>query len=98
MSPLQPLIWSGDRTFLQLRPFTLWVQRPPNTRGLLTCEDVAEHAESRWIQAELVRQPGKIVLDPKTDFTVVCANCHRMLHRGSPPPSVNELLAGLRPS
>ena len=24
-------------------------------------------------------------LDPKVDFTVVCANCHRMLHRHKPP-------------
>jgi 5-methylcytosine-specific restriction enzyme A len=30
-------------------------------------------------------------LDPKTDFTVVCSNCHRMLHRASPPMSPIEL-------
>jgi 5-methylcytosine-specific restriction enzyme A len=48
--------------------------------------------------AELTRRPGKIVLDPKTDFTVVCANCHRMLHRGSPSPSVAELRNSIRPS
>jgi 5-methylcytosine-specific restriction protein A len=29
-------------------------------------------------------------LDPKTDFAVVCANCHRMLHRGA-PYTVQEL-------
>jgi 5-methylcytosine-specific restriction protein A len=48
--------------------------------------------------AELTRQPGKIILDPKVDFTVVCANCHRMLHHGSPPLTVVELHASLRPS
>ena len=48
--------------------------------------------------AELTRRPGKIVLDPKTDFTVVCANCHRMLHRGSSPPSVAELRVSVQPS
>lgn len=25
------------------------------------------------------------------DLVLVCANCHRMLHRGAPPPSVREL-------
>jgi 5-methylcytosine-specific restriction protein A len=48
--------------------------------------------------AELVKRPDKVVLDPKTDFTVVCANCHRMLHRGSPPPSAVGLKALLKQS
>lgn len=46
--------------------------------------------------AALAHQPGKLVLEPRTDFTVVCANCHRMLHRGSPPPSVAELRTSVR--
>lgn len=29
--------------------------------------------------------------DPKTDFTVVCSNCHRMLHRQTPPLTVGRL-------
>lgn len=29
-------------------------------------------------------------LDPNTDFAVVCANCHRMIHRG-PPFDLDEL-------
>jgi 5-methylcytosine-specific restriction protein A len=40
--------------------------------------------------AELASRPGRVTLDPRTDFTVVCANCHRMLHR-APGPSVNQL-------
>jgi 5-methylcytosine-specific restriction protein A len=47
--------------------------------------------------AELARRPSQVILDPKTDFTVVCANCHRMLHHGSPSPTVAELRASLRP-
>jgi 5-methylcytosine-specific restriction enzyme A len=27
------------------------------------------------------------------DLALVCANCHRMLHRGAPPPTVDELKA-----
>jgi 5-methylcytosine-specific restriction protein A len=30
-------------------------------------------------------------LNPRRDFTVVCANCHRMLHRHHPPLTVEEL-------
>jgi 5-methylcytosine-specific restriction enzyme A len=33
-------------------------------------------------------------LDPETDFAVVCANCHRMLHKG-PPYAIVELKAML---
>ncbi len=31
--------------------------------------------------AELMSSPEPAVLDYRTDFSVVCANCHRMLHR-----------------
>ena len=31
------------------------------------------------------------MLDPETDFTVLCANCHRMIHRTVPPIGVDEL-------
>jgi 5-methylcytosine-specific restriction enzyme A len=34
-------------------------------------------------------------LDPRTDFTVVCPNCHRMLHRTVPPLTVEELASRL---
>ena len=40
--------------------------------------------------AELTQRPGPVTLDPRTDFTVVCANCHRMLHR-PPNPSVADV-------
>jgi 5-methylcytosine-specific restriction protein A len=39
--------------------------------------------------SELQGQPKK--LDPNTDFIVVCPNCHRMLHRKSPPVPPDEL-------
>jgi hypothetical protein len=35
---------------------------------------------------------AEVTLSPKDDFTVVCANCHRMLHR-DPYPTVAELRA-----
>jgi 5-methylcytosine-specific restriction enzyme A len=34
--------------------------------------------------------------DPRTDFTVVCPNCHRMLHRRVPPLTPVELFGMLR--
>jgi 5-methylcytosine-specific restriction enzyme A len=37
---------------------------------------------------------GKVLsFDPKKDFKVVCANCHRMIHRKNPPYTINELKA-----
>lgn len=35
-------------------------------------------------------------LDPRTDFIVVCPNCHRMLHRRTPPLTPVELELLLR--
>jgi len=35
----------------------------------------------------------KLMLDPKTDFTVLCSNCHRMIHRTSSVHSVEEFRA-----
>ena len=32
-----------------------------------------------------------IMLDPKADFTVLCANCHRIVHSVSPPIDPDEL-------
>jgi 5-methylcytosine-specific restriction protein A len=36
---------------------------------------------------------GAVELSPKEDFAVVCANCHRMLHRKGAPKSFNEFVA-----
>lgn len=47
--------------------------------------------------ATLAKRPEAVVLDPATDFTVVCANCHRMLHR-APAPSVENLVKKLNPT
>jgi 5-methylcytosine-specific restriction protein A len=44
--------------------------------------------------AELHGRPTR--LDPTTDFAVVCSNCHRMLHRQSPPLSLAALTGLLR--
>lgn len=35
----------------------------------------------------------KVTLDPKTDFTVLCANCHRMIHRSEFVNKVEEFRA-----
>ena len=32
----------------------------------------------------------KIQLDPRRDFTVLCSNCHRMIHRTNPVPTLDE--------
>jgi 5-methylcytosine-specific restriction protein A len=41
--------------------------------------------------AELKGQ--KLTLDPNTDFTVLCSNCHRMIHRTTLVHSVEEFRA-----
>lgn len=41
--------------------------------------------------SELVRRPEAGLVSPITDFTVVCSNCHRMLHATKPAASPEEL-------
>lgn len=41
--------------------------------------------------SELIKEVEPVLLDPRTDFVVVCANCHRMLHRTRPPLRPDEL-------
>lgn len=41
--------------------------------------------------SELKGRPTQ--LDPKTDFAVPYMNCHRMLHKVSPPLTPDELIA-----
>ena len=43
---------------------------------------------------QLQGRPTK--LDPRTDFTVVCSNCHRMLHRADPALTIEELHRRMR--
>lgn len=45
--------------------------------------------------AELLKELEPVVLDPKTDFVVVCSNCHRMLHRTKPVLVPSELIKRL---
>ena len=44
--------------------------------------------------AQLQGRPTQ--LDPRTDFAVLCPNCHRMLHRRTPPLLPRELRSLLR--
>jgi 5-methylcytosine-specific restriction protein A len=39
-----------------------------------------------------------VSLNPKNDFAVLCANCHRMVHRKNGPKTINELaeIAGVK--
>ena len=46
--------------------------------------------------AQLAREPEPVLLNPETDFVVVCANCHRMLHRSNPPISPENLTSLLQ--
>ncbi|MDE5097826.1 MAG: DUF3578 domain-containing protein [Trichodesmium sp. St16_bin4-tuft] len=39
----------------------------------------------------------KIQLDPTQDFTVLCSNCHRMIHRIKPIPTLEEFRKILKP-
>jgi 5-methylcytosine-specific restriction enzyme A len=39
--------------------------------------------------AELARETHPIRLDPSTDFAVLCANCHRMIHRSATPHNID---------
>ena len=41
---------------------------------------------------ELLKELEPVVLDPKTDFVVVCSNCHRMLHRTKPVLVPSDLI------
>jgi 5-methylcytosine-specific restriction protein A len=46
--------------------------------------------------AQLTEEPQPVVLNPVTDFVVVCSNCHRMLHHQDPVLSPTELRERLR--
>jgi predicted HNH restriction endonuclease len=46
------------------------------------------HVHHRRLIAEC---GGEYVVDPIADLIPVCPNCHAMLHRGTTPPSVEEL-------
>ncbi|MBD1826607.1 DUF3578 domain-containing protein [Microcoleus sp. FACHB-61] len=39
---------------------------------------------------------AKIQLDPLNDFTVLCSNCHSMIHRIKPTPTVEEFRQNLK--
>jgi 5-methylcytosine-specific restriction protein A len=39
---------------------------------------------------------AKIQLDPLNDFTVLCSNCHSMIHRIKPTPTVKEFRQNLK--
>jgi 5-methylcytosine-specific restriction protein A len=49
-----------------------------------------------YIEVHHLKQVADIgaeyLIDPIKDLRPVCANCHRMLHRGRPPISIEELL------
>jgi 5-methylcytosine-specific restriction protein A len=45
--------------------------------------------------SELKGRPTQ--LDPKTDFAVLCPNCHRMLHKVTPPLTPSELRDRIAP-
>jgi 5-methylcytosine-specific restriction enzyme A len=44
--------------------------------------------------ADLPERPTR--LDPERDFAVVCANCHRMIHKRRPPYELHEVRLALR--
>jgi 5-methylcytosine-specific restriction protein A len=47
----------------------------------------AHHLRSLWTM-----KGQKVELDPKTDFTVLCANCHRMIHRTEDPGDIGNFI------
>jgi len=46
--------------------------------------------------AELARLKKSTLVNPATDVVVLCANCHRMIHRKTPPLKPQELAQELR--
>jgi predicted HNH restriction endonuclease len=38
---------------------------------------------------------GSVLVDPEADVVVLCANCHRMVHRRNPPLTPDELQAAM---
>lgn len=53
----------------------------------------AHHRVPLW---QLVDAGEPIRLDPRKDFAVVCANCHRMLHRPGAPANFEDFVAAVR--
>lgn len=56
----------------------------PGGEGFIECHHVVPLAAAA---------PRRVTL---RDLALVCPNCHRMLHRGNPPPSTTELRAALQ--
>lgn len=52
----------------------------------------AHHRVPLWQLAK----NGPLRLDPRKDFAVVCANCHRMLHQSTAPASFEDFVAHVR--
>lgn len=59
--------------------FDFAAQYGEHGRGFIECHHVRPLAETD-VRRTLTE-----------DLALVCANCHRMLHRGTPPPSIEEL-------
>lgn len=48
------------------------------------------------VPLHIAAQAGEVITN-MDDLALVCANCHRMLHRGAPAPTLAELRSALRP-
>src|SRR6266542_2912051 len=70
----------GPVTLQRPRPRSTPIWRWRSGRGYIECHHVRPLAAA---QGE--------VRTRLADLAVVCCNCHRILHRGSPPPSVRAL-------
>ncbi len=43
------------------------------------------------IPVSSIPEGEEVPMDPEKDFAVLCANCHRMVHKTNPPKSIEEL-------
>lgn len=48
------------------------------------------YIEAHHIVPIATLEKTKVQLNPQTDFTVLCSNCHRMIHRIKPTPTLEE--------
>lgn len=48
------------------------------------------------IPVSSLKEGEEVPMDPKDDFAVLCANCHRMVHRTNPPMPIDDLRALIR--
>jgi 5-methylcytosine-specific restriction protein A len=59
--------------------------------------EIGKHyIEAHHIVPIATLEKTKVKLNPSTDFTVLCSNCHRIIHRIKPTPTLEEFIKRVR--